>query len=41
MIVRRDFNPQSMTEMITDYGYIFHDDEIATTARKTLKLKFF
>ncbi|CAL5971410.1 Conserved_hypothetical protein [Hexamita inflata] len=41
MLIRRDFQPQSFTELITDYAYIFHDDDVTNASRKTLKLKLF
>ena len=40
-MIRRDFNPVSFTELITDYAYVFTDDEVSTASRKTLKLKLF
>lgn len=41
MLVKRDFQPSSFTELITDYAYVFHDDDLAFASRKMLKLRLF
>lgn len=41
MKVNRSFEPQSHTELISDYAYLIYEGEKQSATRKSLKIRLF